>query len=133
VKTYQVQAPLITHWRLATCAEVDCPVYLNEWRIRVEGLTPAQQHAIRTSGRRFRVLDLGEGQTWWIFEPGQRCFRAHEHRLPVGRPNLYVVRDGDPWRGNPRGTPARRHTRPEFWVEDFAEHQQMLYDQWRRG
>lgn len=133
VKTYQVMAPEVSHWRTATCAEVECPAYMQGWRVRLATLTPAQRYAIETSGRRYSLLDLGEGQQWWTFPAGQRCFRSSEHRLPVGRPTLYVVRDGDPWRGNPRGTPPRIHTDPKYWAEDFANHQQLLYERWKRG
>ena len=124
-KTYSIAAPLSTHYRPATCSEVDCPRYLNGWRVRVEGLPPELLHAAKTSGRRYRELHVVEGETWLVFEAGQACFLAGEHRKRLDRPELYVVRDGD-WRGNPRGTQARRHARPEHWVEDFAEHQDRL-------
>jgi hypothetical protein len=133
VKTYQVSTPQSTHWRSATCTEIDCQNYLNGWRVRIEGLTDAQKHAVTHSGRKFTVMRLAADQGWYVFEAGQPCFRSHEHKLPTGRPSLYVVRDGDPWRGNPRGTSPRVHTRPEFWVEDFAEHQQRLHERWKRG
>ena len=124
-KTYSIAAPVATHWRKATCQEVDCPRYLNGWQVRVEGLPPELLHAAKTSGRRYREMPVQEGETWLVFEAGQPCFQAGEHRMRVDRPELYIVRDGD-WRGNPRGTQARQHARPEHWVEDFAEHQDRL-------
>lgn len=124
-KTYSIVAPASTHFRKATCAEVDCPRYLNGWRVRVEQLTPELLHAAKTSGRKYSELRVAEGETWLIFEAGQPCFQAGEHRKRLDRPELYIVRDGD-WRGNPRGTEARRHARPEHWVEDFSEHQGRL-------
>lgn len=133
VKTYQVLAPEATHWRTASCKEVDCENYVNGWRVRVEGLSPQQLHAVKASGRKFTELSIAEGATYLVFEAGQSCFKAHEHRVPVGKPSLYVVRDGDPWRGNPRGTEPVRHTKPELWVEDFAENQQRLRDRWQKG
>lgn len=131
-RTFAILAPVSSHWRKATCAEVDCPDYLNGWRVRVEGLDPQMLHAARTSGRRFRELHVTEGETWLVYEAGQSCFRAEQHRRRLERPELYVVRDGD-WRGNPRGTPVRQHARPEHWVENFAEHQQGLADALERG
>jgi len=133
VKTYQVLAPEVSHWKPATCREVECPNYMHGWRVRVESLTDRQLHAVIHSGRKFVRMDMAEGTTYLVFEPGQECFRSHEHRLPIGRPGLYIVRDGAPWRGNPRGTEPRIHTKPDYWVEDFAEHQQRLYDRWKRG
>lgn len=131
-KTFAILAPVSSHWRKATCAEVDCPNYLNGWRVRIEGLDEEMLHAARASGRRFTELHVAEGETWLVYEAGQPCFRAGQHRKRLDEPELYVVRDGD-WRGNPRGTPARRHSRPEHWVENFAEHQQGLADAHQKG
>lgn len=130
-KTYAIRAPLETHWRPASCAEVDCPHYLHGWRVRVEGLPDELLHAAKTSGRRYSELDVAEGESWLIFEAGQACFQASQHQAPVGRPELYLVRGGD-WRGNPTGE-VRQHARPEFWLEDFGEHQQRLAEQIEKG
>ena len=131
-KTYSVVSPLSTHFRPATCAEVGCPHYVNGWRVRVEALTPDLLHAARTSGRKYVEQPVAEGETWLVFEAGQDCFKANQHRTRMDRQPLYVVRDGD-WRGNPRGTKARLHQRPDNWVEDFAEHQQKLADEIEKG
>lgn len=131
-KTYAMVAPLSTHWRPATCAEVACPHYTGGWQVRVEGLPLDLLHAAKTSGRRYQEKRVGEGETWLVFEPGQDCFKASEHRARVSRPELYVVRDGD-HRGNPRGTQARVHDKPEHWLEDFAGHQQAIADAIKEG
>ena len=132
-KTYAVVSPLTTHLRPATCAEVDCPHYVNGWRVRLESLTTDLQQAARNSGRKFVEQRVAEGETWLVFEAGQACFKAREHRTRIAdRPPLYVVRDGD-HRGNPRRTKARLHQRPEDWVESFAEHQQKLRDEIEKG
>ncbi|MFI6251516.1 hypothetical protein [Streptomyces sp. NPDC051016] len=131
-KTYEVRSPLTTHFRPATCADVGCLHYLNGWQVRVETLTEDLLHAARNSGRRYVEQHIADGETWLVFEAGQPCFKAGQHRAPVGRAPLYLVRDGD-HRGNPRGTKARLHQRPENWVEDFAEHQQKLADEIEKG
>ena len=131
-KTYEMRAPLSTHFRPATCAEVDCPHYLGGWRVRVENLTPDLLHAARNSGRKHVEQRVAEGETWLVFEAGQPCFRASQHRARVDRPPLYIVRDGD-YRGNPRGTKARLHQRPQDWLEDFATHQQAIADEIEKG
>jgi hypothetical protein len=131
-KTYALVSPLSTHFRPATCAEVDCPHYLNGWRVNNEALTPDLRQAVATSGRKYRLEIISAAESWLVFEPGQPCFKASQHRKRSDRPPLYVVRDGD-HRGNPRGTKARLHQRPENWVEDFAEHQQKLADEIRKG
>lgn len=131
-KTYEIRSPLATHFRPATCAEVDCPQYLNGWRVNNEALTPDLRHAVATSGRKFRLEVISASESWLVFEAGQPCFKASQHRTRLERAPLYLVRDGD-HRGNPRGTKARLHQRPENWVEDFAEHQQKLADEIEKG
>lgn len=131
-KTYEMRSPLSTHFRPATCAEVRCPHYLNGWRVHLEALVKELQDTARKSGRRYREEHVAEGETYLVFEPGQPCFRVSQHRARVDRPPLYIVRDGD-FRGNPRGTKARLHQRPEHWVEDFATHQQAIADEIEKG
>jgi hypothetical protein len=131
-KTYAVVSPLSTHFRPATCAEVDCPHYVNGWRVRVEALTPDLLHAARTSGRKYAEQRVAEGETWLVFEAGQDCFKTRDHRTRLDRAPLYVVRDGD-HRGNPRQTRARQHLNPGNWVDDFATHQQAIADEIKKG
>ncbi|NUS00588.1 MAG: hypothetical protein HOV67_35645 [Kribbellaceae bacterium] len=109
-KTYEMRSPLATHFRAATCAEVNCPHYLNGWRVHLEALPAELADAARKSGRRYREEKVAEGQTYLVFEAGQNCFRVSQHRARIDRPPLYIVRDGD-FRGNPRGTKARLHQR----------------------
>lgn len=130
-KTYQLTAPLRTHWRAATCQEVDCPNYLNGWRIRVEHLDAQLLHTARNSGRRYREMPVQEGETYLVYEAGQPCFQASQHRVPNGRPELYLVRDGD-HRGNPTGF-VMQHSSAAAWTDDFGEHQERLADRFRQG
>lgn len=122
-QTYHILAPEQSHWRPASCEEVGCLSHRYGWRTRIQGLSPQDVHAARTSGRRYTEVKVEEGETYLVFEPGQRCWKASTHRIRVDRPELYVVRDGD-WRGNPTGE-ARQHT-PDGWVNDFAEHQDRI-------
>lgn len=128
-QTYEIRAPRATHFRPASCAEAGCANFRNGWRVRVEGLPAPLLHAAKNSGRKYTVLSVAEGETWLVFEAGQSCFAKHE--VPLGRPELYVVRDGD-WRGNPTGR-TRTHVRAADWVEDFAEHQLRVAEQVERG
>lgn len=130
-KTFQVMSPLSTHWRKATCAEVDCPQYLKGWKVRVEGLPPEMLHTAKTSGRKFTELHVVEGENWLVFEAGQPCFKASEHRKLLDRQEIYVARDGD-FRGNPTGK-VRKHTKPEFWIEEMADNQDRLHTVQKRG
>lgn len=134
MKTYSITSPLPTHWRKATCAEVDCPAYASGWKSLIDESTELgqkQAHYIRKqSGRGFTEQREG-ALTAFVFEAGQPCFGADAHKLPTGRPELFKVRGGD-WRGNPRGE-SRTHTRAADWVDDFANHQQALADRLARG
>lgn len=132
-KTYRIASPLATHWRDATCAEADCEHHRDGWQSTIDEATvlgQQQAHYIRRqSGRGFTEERLASGLTRFTFPAGQSCF-AGPHRVPVGRPELYVVRDGD-WRGNPTG--QSRTLRPQDWIDDFGEHQNRLADQMKKG
>jgi hypothetical protein len=130
-KTFEVRQPVDTHFRKATCADVDCPNYLNGWRVRVEGLTPEALHTAKTCGRKFVELSAAAGETWLMFEAGQPCFRTTEHRVLLDRPQIFIARGGD-FRGNPRGD-RRVHANADDWVDEFANHQQVLADRLKEG
>jgi hypothetical protein len=126
-QTYRLQAPAATHFRPASCAEVRCEAYENGFRVPVDERTElgAEQarYIRRNSGRAFtEARQDPTGLTVFTFTPGQTCFRAADHRTPLERDPVLTVHRGD-WRGMQL---LRRHTRPEFWVEDFAEHQDRL-------
>jgi hypothetical protein len=125
MKTYQIASPVQTHTRPAVCAEVECQAYRVGWSTAVDVATELgrkQAQYIRMhSGRAFEVVIVGTVVTF-TFPAGQRCFT--QHRVPLERPALYVIRDGD-WRGNPRQTEPVR-VGPDAWVDDFANHQDRL-------
>jgi hypothetical protein len=136
-KTYSVASPVETHWRPATCAEVDCPAHLNGWATTLMRGSDDERFLRRVCRgeadgyrRNFTEHAQPDGFVQFIFSAGQTCFAIRKHRAPLGRPEIYVVRGGD-WRGS-TGV-IRRHTRPEFWVEDFGEHQQRISDAQAKG
>lgn len=115
MQTMQVAQPLATHWRKATCAEVDCPHHVHGWATTVL-VGSGDEALVRRSGRRFVVTDADPGFVRFVFEPGQACFRAGQHQVPVGREPLYVARSGD-WRGCPRRD--TRQMRGADWLDKF--------------
>jgi hypothetical protein len=129
-QTYSIHAPLSTHWRSISCAELGCANYLNGWTVRVEHLTPAQLHTCRTSGRRYTELAVREGENYLVYEAGQPCFEASAHVVRVERPELYVIRDGDT-RANPTG--RRAVVDGATWNDDFGEHQERIADLMKEG
>lgn len=124
-KSYEIVSPISTHFRDGTCDEAGCLAQRHGWRTVVDEATELgqrQAHYIRTSsGRRFREERTAAGLTEFTFEPGQRCFGVH--KVPLERPELYVVRAGD-HRGNPTGE-VRQHS-PDSWTNDFGEHQDKI-------
>jgi hypothetical protein len=135
MKTYAIEAPPC-NFRRATCIEVECSAMAGGWVTRVDESTElgqGQAHYIRAeSGRLFTEDRDPAGLTVFTFPAGQPCFRQASHRVPLDRPELWLVKEGD-WRGNPRGIPVYRHTRPEFWVEDLHEHTDELITLHERG
>lgn len=130
-QTFQIKAPLSTHWRKATCAEFECKNMQNGWRTTLDATNEAAIYYIRkTSGRSFREYRNEAGQFVFEFTPGQTCFG--EHRVRLERDELFIVKDGD-YRGNPRRTAPRVHQRPADWVDQFAEHQDKLKTLHERG
>lgn len=132
MKTYAIVAPQNTHFRPATCAEVECEAYTQGWQLRKEILSLELLHTVETSGRSYREMRIAEGETWLVFAPGQPCFRAGAHRIRLERPELFVVRGGD-WRGNPLNVEPTVHSGPDPWVDDFATHQDKLVNEGKKG
>lgn len=129
-RTYQVVAPVSTHFRPATCDEVTCPNQANGWRTIIDESTDLgkqQAHYVRnTSGRRYTETREA-ALTTFTFEAGQLCFR--EHQVRIDRPEIYIVKDGD-WR---RSQNPRQHANAGDWVDDFRTHQDQLITRLERG
>lgn len=127
-KTYEVSRPRSTHFRKATCSEVECPNRERGWVSMIHTNTPlgvTQANYIRLhSGRRFDVISDFGGTVTFRFPPGQDCFS--EHKVPLDREPIFRKLDGD-WRGY--GT--ARVLRSGDWLDDFGEHQERLADQQR--
>jgi hypothetical protein len=135
-QTYGVARPARTHWRAATCREVECPRRERGWRQVIDLTTQLGQDQARyiknQSGRKYakvpRNPSLPDGVVELVFLAGQDCFA--EHRVPLDRDSLFVLRDGD-WRGNPTG--RRRTLSPIAWRDDMGENQEKLAELARRG
>lgn len=125
-QTYRIAAPVASHWRSATCAEFDCQYYREGWATEVDEATPLGQgqatYIRRDSGRGYAESRTPAGLTRFEFEPGQTCFAAHTHKVPVGRPPFWLVRWGVP--GNSR--PLRSHTSGESWADDCRTHLEQI-------
>jgi len=129
MKTYQIDQPLSTHYRVATCQEVDCSFFAHGWRMGFDLTDPERAQAAREirdkSGRAYTYeLFGGPGnpaghRVVFTFKPGQKCFQTH--RVPLEREPFYVVRGGD-FRGNPTRQRAVHKTADTFvdsWATDL--------------
>lgn len=132
MQTFSIKAPVATHFRDATCEEVECPYLVHGWRTAVDessSLGQGQAHYIRTSsGRRFTEGRNEHGQTVFTFAPGQTCFA--QHKVPLHRPELFLVRGGDLTRSTGE---VRRHANGEDWADDLLTHQQKIADTLEKG
>lgn len=133
-KTYALRLPKQTHYRKATCQEVECDAYANGWVTKIDVTTDLGQRQAKYianhSGRSYTdVTRIDLPVREFMFPPGQQCFA--DHQVPLERDPLFIVRGGD-WRGNPRGE-MRSHIRAADWIDDFATHQQAIADAIEQG
>lgn len=140
-KTYAIRSPLNTHYRKATCQEIDCDAYLNGWYFFKDALDEQLLYTATHSGRRYHELYMDEGGVllgnvvaqgnYLVFYAGQPCFKVDSHVISLQRPELYLVGRGDYRSFSPRA--ARRHTSPENFVDDWTTHQDQLNTRHERG
>lgn len=129
-QTYQVLAPISTHFRAATCTEVACDAHLYGWKTAIEesnDLGKAQAYYVRNAAGRRYTETREAALTTFTFEAGQKCFA--QHRVRTARPELYLVKEGD-WRMSQN---LRQHASADDWVDDFANHQDQLATRLERG
>lgn len=112
VRTYQIVAPRSTHFRPATCAEMQCSGYVNGWKTVLPAGDPRVDYIRSASGRRF-TEQAGDGIVTFAFEPGQQCFSSADHVISLERDPHFRVREN---------SLTRTHTRGDLWQEDFAGH-----------
>lgn len=118
MRTFQIDQPLETHFRLATCREVDCQAYAHGWSMGFDLTDPERRKAARwirdKSGRTF-TYELTDTKITFTFAAGQQCFQ--KHRVPLERDPFMIVRGGD-WRGS-TGI-VRRHRDPADFIDHWS-------------
>lgn len=86
-KVFQATWPKSSHWRAATCEEVECPHYVLGWVTRVIIGSDNDMYIRADRKRKYKVAKEGEFHAYY-FEAGQQCFRAeagaHYMRLERG-------------------------------------------------
>lgn len=135
-KTYGMSMPLRTHWRPATCEEVGCAAYRSGWVSTFDLSTELGQkqyaYCKDDRSRSFSMQQASMTLVKLVYKPGNKCFQASDHKLPLGRPGRFYVAEGD-FRGNPRNIPVRVHRSADNWVEDFSEHQDKIATAIQKG
>jgi hypothetical protein len=133
-QTFSIQRPAGQgYWRKGTCEESGCKFWRDGWVTRVPRNSPQEKYIISgQSGRDYyETTGIGPAEREFMFAPGQQCFQSHEHRVPIEREPLYVVRDGD-GRGNPTG--RKRVIRDGVeWKDRFAEELGKVADDRKQG
>lgn len=118
MRTFQIDQPLDSHYRKATCAEVDCSARAHGWKMGFDLTDPAKRRAARWikdhSGRTF-TFELTDTTVTFTFPAGQQCFQLH--RVPLERDPIMIVRGGD-WRGS-TGV-VQRHRNPDDFIDHWA-------------
>lgn len=130
--------PLSSHWRRVSCEFYECDAWLNGFVLTIDTSTELglkqYDYVTHDKTRSYSMQRINLTEFKFIYPPGTPGFAGvdHDHFFPVGREPLWVVTGGD-WRGNPRQLRRREHTRPEHWVEEFAENQIVLAEIAKRG
>jgi hypothetical protein len=140
-KTYAVKSPLNSHYRKATCQEINCHSYLNGWYFFKDALDERLLYAATHSGRKYIEKYMDEGGmllgdkvvqgTYLVYPAGQTCFKIDSHVISLQRPELYFVGRGDYRSFNTRN--AKQHTSPANFVDDWTTHMDYLNTRAERG
>lgn len=136
LKTYSWLRPLNTHWRPATCEEVQCEDFVNGFKLTIDVSTKLGQRQYdfitHDRERSYTIEREGVYLYHFIYGPGNRGFAGdkHDHRLPIEREPLLFVRAGD-WRQY-LGEPFQ-HKYVDDWVEDIAQNQDAIIAIQKRG
>lgn len=128
MQTYEIDAPLESHWRPATCEEVECAAYAQGWTADVppdsaDEARIKQVYDLEIRRGKVTTTRTPEGFTRYHFPAGTECFRRIWHRLPLERDAIFTVRSGD-WRGT--DGVIRTFKNGEQWVDSFATHQDKI-------
>lgn len=144
-RTYRALSPVSTHFRPATCAEVQCTAYTQGWTYVKEHLIRENLlYAVTHAGKRYREMTIpvpyrdsatdelkfGAEELCLVFEPGQMCFQARGHRLPLERPEFFYTGRGDYRTFSTRNA---QKLNADDWVDHFANHVDKLNTAYQKG
>lgn len=128
-RTFGASSPLKTHYRPATCQEVNCQAYANGWSFDVAVLSKAAYYKVTHAGKHYRKVTLSPTQQYLVFSPEQPCFDSHV--VPLDRPEILYTGRGD-WRIFNRNHARVIKSADEF-ADRFGTHVQLLREHIKRG
>ena len=79
--TYQISWNRDTHFRVATCDEVDCPHFINGWVTRVVIGSPQDHYIKQDTSRKSIGVKIDDATIEYYYESGQKCFRQHQTKV----------------------------------------------------
>ena len=112
---YQITWPKDSHFRKATCEEVDCPHFMGGWITRVVIGSPQDKYIKQDKSRKQVGVKTTEAEIDYYYEPGQECFRPHT--LKIERPPFFTVNQP----GLESGRLIRRNMSFDRWTNHFNE------------
>jgi hypothetical protein len=134
MQTYEMRFPTTTHFRVASCVEVECEWYHGGRLLGFDLTDPAKREAAQQIGSlatkmglRFAIEQVGT-TVQFKFPPGQSCLQGH--KVPLERDPLYLRWKGD-WRGQQGG--IYRHTNGADFAEDWQENVDKVITRSERG
>ncbi len=121
MQKFRILLPPATHYRDATCQEVECSNYEGGWVTVLDQDNPAHAGLFRLvlgSGRSFLRMrseeaaeqtgrSLPAGLTAFVFAAGQQCFERH--KVPVGRDPIFIHERGGSRRVHQSGLNFNEH------------------------
>tara|TARA_R100000501_G_C2566923_1_gene75347 strand:+ start:338 stop:715 length:378 start_codon:yes stop_codon:yes gene_type:complete len=113
---YSIKAPLSTHWREATCEEVDCRKNIMGWETHCNISTQLGRDQVAyiragKSGRRYTERKDVEEIVIFSFGPGQQCFTSHTKKIE--EKGHLLLREA--------GGQRQVISEPERWMWEFNE------------
>lgn len=140
-QTYAIRSPLATHFRKATCEEVDCSAWRNGWTLLIDGLSADLYYTATHSGRKYREVLITASEVmaplyptagrYLVFEAHQPCFASNSHRVTLERPAFYFV--GRHPKQQPLQIARARQLNDVDFVDHMQEHLDHIREEIERG
>ena len=123
---HRASHPAATHWRQATCREVDCEKYLKGYKTVVPVGHFLVDKIRHTFGKHFTEERVGDALIAFVFPAGQLCWESAVpmfHKLPLGRMPILTR----------RANHDLRRMEPDRWIDSYNEGVHWANENKKRG